>query len=219
VQAKHALVSLVQGALDWLAPLHCAGCDGLIGRDAIPFCGACAILLDDGPDALRAPARRAAAYAYGGPLADAIGRLKYEGRSDLGAGLAQLLARAALAYAGAVDAVIALPLHPARLRARGYNQSALLARPVARALGVPLVHDALQRVRDTPPQAGLSRVERLANVRGAFRARPTRAQRCARVLLIDDVRTTGSSLDAGAEALLAAGCSEVITLALAAAAR
>lgn len=97
--------------------------------------------------------------------------------------------------------LVPVPLHPRKLRARGWNPAALLARPVAGALGVPLQTRWLQRVRETAVQAGLSRDARLANVRGAFQARPAPP---SRVLLIDDVRTTGATL------LEAAACLEAV---------
>ena len=118
---------------------------------------------------------------------------------------------AALGHAGRIDAVIPLPLHPSKLRERGWNPSALLARPVARALGVPLVTHWLARVRATDAQAGLSRAERIRNVQGAFRAKQVPP---ARVLLIDDVRTTSATLDEAARCLAARG-HDVCTLALA----
>jgi ComF family protein len=124
-----------------------------------------------------------------------------------------MLSSAALPYAGLVDLVIPMPLHPKRLRARGFNQAALLARPVSRKLGVALNVRSLERIRDTPEQAGLSRSDRVLNVKGAFRIR-TRG-RTGRVLLIDDVRTTGATLASAAEALLEAGFSSVFSLALA----
>lgn len=204
---------LWQGLLACLSPLRCPGCDA----ESSPgpgFCPACAPLLEPAPLELQAPAPVAAGFAYGGPMADAIARLKYGGRTDLAPALGQLLASAALPYAGRVDCVIALPLFPRRLHARGFNQSALLARYAADALGVPLDSRVLWRVRDTAVQAGLTRERRISNVRGAFRARPI----AARVLLIDDVHTTGATLASAASALEAAGCPEVIALALAAAA-
>jgi ComF family protein len=157
-----------------------------------------------------------AAYAYGGPLADAIVRLKYAGRTDFVPPLAALLVEAVLGHAGRVDRVVPVPLHPSRLRARGFNQSALLAAPVARALGVALDVEALVRVRETREQAGLSQKARSHNLDGAFAVRGPR--RAGRVLLIDDVRTTGATLAAAAAALTTSGCAAVYTFALARAA-
>jgi ComF family protein len=197
--------------IDLLAPRCCAACDFPL-HSASPFCAACEPLLELTAPAQRPPEVAAAAFIYGGPIADAIVRLKYAGRSDLAGGLGRLLAEAARPYAGWVDSVVPLPLHPTRLRERGYNQSALLAAEVARAIGAPLDLRSLQRVRPTRDQAGLPRAERAENLRGAFAARPGRL---ARVLLVDDVRTTGATLAAGAEALQRAGAGEIRTLALA----
>jgi len=171
------------------------------------------VLLDPLAAFLRPPRPAAAIFLYGGPLAEALRRVKYGARPDLAASLGKLMASAAQPYAGRVDCVVPLPLHPARLRARGFNQAALLARPVARALGVPMRTRELRRVRPTATQASLPRGERLGNVRGAFRAKG--ATQLGRVLLIDDVRTTGATLASAAATLLDAGCPRVFTLALA----
>ncbi len=215
----------MRAGLDWLAPERCPGCD-LVWQERA-FCDACGPLIERAPEGLWPGAGMsvAAAYEYGGPMADAIARVKYAQRSDLIPALGQLLAQAATPFAGSVCCVVPLPLHPRKLRERGYNQSALLAAWVARGLGVPLDARVLARVRDTPAQAGLDRAQRPANVRGAFRVRMRELDRYgslgrsapARALLIDDVRTTGATLAAAAEALSASGHFEVVSLALAAA--
>jgi predicted amidophosphoribosyltransferase len=148
---------------------------------------------------------------YQGPVADAIRHFKYASKPERVRDLSPLLVEAALAHAGTVDVVVPMPLHPDKLRARGCNPSALLARPVARALGVPLCDHWLRRVRSTAAQAGLSRDGRVRNVSGAFAAKEVPA---ARVLLIDDVRTTSATLDEAARCLAARG-HDVYTLALA----
>jgi ComF family protein len=157
------------------------------------------------------PAREAAAHAFQGPLADAVRRFKYGGARHLGSSLGGLLVAAASVYAGQVDAVVPMPLHVRKLRQRGFNPSALLARPVASALSVPLRTRWLARRRATQDQAGLSSEQRQLNVHGAFAARPAPAQT---ILLIDDVRTTGATLTEAAATLKAHG-HDVFTLALA----
>ena len=204
---------LLSAFIELLAPVHCPGCDLVCGAAERPFCAACAPLLEQPDASQRPPHGSAAVYLYGGPIADALLRLKYAGRTDLAVPLGALMAYAALAYAGCVDRVVPLPLHPTRLRQRGYNQSALLARHVAAALGVPLDLHTLHRVRPTRDQAGLPRDARAENVRGAFAAMSNTGR--GRVLLIDDVRTTGATLAAGAQALLDAGHDEIHTLAMA----
>ncbi len=204
---------LIDGFLGLLAPTYCPGCDLPLRPGESEFCEACAPLLEKSPDALQPPAAAAAIFVYGGPLADAVRRLKYAGRAEVGPVLGKILARAALPYAGRVDAVIPMPLHPRALRKRGFNQCIYLARPVSRSLAVRLDSGSLQRRRDTSEQAGLSRAGRIANVKDAFCA--IRQARPARILLVDDVRTTGATLASAADALLQSGASRVYTLALA----
>jgi len=113
------------------------------------------------------------------------------------------------------DLVVPMPLHTRRRWRRGFNHATPIARSLAETLEVEWRPDALVRVRDTPPQAGLPEAARRRNVRGAFRARP-RLGAHTRVWIVDDVLTTGSTLDAAADALLDAGIAEVYGLALAA---
>jgi len=143
--------------------------------------------------------------AYTGPLRAIVHALKYEGRRSLAKPLAALMrARGAEVIAGSRCAV-PVPLHRSRHRRRGFNQSTDLARH----LGLPVVH-ALRRVRATAAQADLPAAQRHRNVRGAFAAcRSGRALAGATVLLVDDVSTTGATLDACARALKAAGVAEV----------
>jgi ComF family protein len=189
----------------------CAGCEEPLERDEGWFCGGCAVLLDHVAEAHRAPAADASVFVFAGPLAHAIRRFKYGARPDLARPLGEMLATGAAPLAAHISTVVPVPLHPSRLRARGFNQATLLARPVARALGVPLRAQGLRRTRATRAQAGLDAHDRADNVRGAFRAISMQGER---VLVIDDVRTTGATLAAAAEALRAAGAREVRTLTL-----
>jgi predicted amidophosphoribosyltransferase len=204
--------SIGQGFLWLLAPHRCPSCDWPVPdvREA-SFCGACEPLLEVAPPGLSPPAQTAAGWLYEGPFADAIRRFKYGGAGWLAAPLGSKLASRARPYSGRIHAVVPVPLHPSKLRARGFNPAALIAKPVAAELGAPLRLKWLHRERATRSQAGLERDARLANVRGAFRAaRVTPTQ----VLLLDDVRTTGATLAEAAAALIAQG-HEVTTLALA----
>jgi ComF family protein len=115
----------------------------------------------------------------------------------------------------AADALVPVPLDAARLRARGYNQASLLAASLGAALGWPVLPNALQRTRATRPQVGLSPHERRANVRGAFRCPDPALVQGRRLLLIDDVMTTGATLESCAEPLVAAGAERVYGLVVA----
>jgi ComF family protein len=186
------------GAL--LAPERCAACDVRVPMRRA-FCKACASTLVPAP-----PGEAGiAAFAYGGAIAEAITRFKYGRRPDLARPLSDLLRRAARPLASGVDLVVPVPLHPTRLVERGYNQAALLARPLAVELRAGFAPRALERLRDTPRQASLGRASREANVLGAFRARACRTLAGRVVVLVDDVETTGATLSACARALEEAG--------------
>jgi ComF family protein len=169
------------------------------------FCPGCANAIERSTD-FRAP------FVYGGPIAAAITRFKYTPVPELARPLGELLAHEASRFSFDVDAVVPVPLHVSRLFERGFNQAALLAAPVSRALGVPHLARALERTRATDKQAELDRSARLRNVASAFRAR---SRVPARILLVDDVRTTGATQDACAIALREAGCNDVRCLVLA----
>jgi ComF family protein len=158
-----------------------------------------------------------ATFAYVGAVARALGRLKGERRSDLARPLGDLLWRTVEPRAESLRraVVVPVPLHPVRLAERGYNQSGLLASRVARRLGAPLWPSALTRVRDTPPQATLARDARQANVRNAFVAREPEHVVGRAVLLVDDVWTSGATLEACSRALLEAGAKSVFRTVLA----
>lgn len=139
-------------------------------------------------------------------LRDLLLRAKYQGDPAALKLIGQLLEKACFDLP-APDAIIPMPLHPARLRQRGFNQCLEIARPLARHWHVPLRLAWLQRQRHTPPQTGLSRSERRANLNNVFLASPEVAKR--HILLIDDTATTGTSLRRATEALLLAGAASV----------
>lgn len=154
---------------------------------------------------------------YSGELRGVIHAFKFRGRKDLAFLLAPLLASA---YGdswgpGDFDLLVPVPLHRTRKRERGYNQSALLGRLLAGLIGIPCSERVLARLRATPPQVGFSAGERMKNLRGAFRClRPGLVSR-RRLLLVDDVMTTGATLSGAAAALLEAGAQRVSALTLA----
>lgn len=223
---------------DLLLPRTCATCGepvdaGVAGR----FCASCLIALDDlemrtacstcaQPLAGRrcrkcrprnraaAPFEAAAAYGpFEGVLRRAIHVLKFEREPGVGAQLGRLLGRAARRLPEA-DVVVPVPLHFTRLLVRRYNQSAVLARHASRALGKPLVLDALVRTRGTVEQSGSTRTQRRENVRDAFVARRDRVAGRT-VVLVDDVLTTGATARACVKALEDAGAARVYVAALA----
>lgn len=155
--------------------------------------------------------RARAAAIYDEHSRDLILKLKHADRTDLAGLFAAWLARAAADLAEEADAVVPVPLHRSRLFARRYNQAAEIARPLARRLGLSYLPDALVRRRNTTSQAGRGRVARRRNVAAAFETPPSwRAKvRGRRILLIDDVLTTGATAEGCARALKAAGAEAV----------
>lgn len=229
-------MSLLRGVVDLLFPPACQVCrtpgPAILCRACVdrfrlirpPVCTRCGRPLRGPPDLVftcipcrhrRLYFRQArAAGIYDGALRDAVHALKFRGRAALSEPLGSLMAAAALAdpVAEGCDVVVPVPLHPHRRAARGFNQSELLAREVAAVLDRPLDVRILCRQRDTPAQVGLPLSDRRTNVRRAFMAVPHPAKR---VLLVDDVLSTGFTAAACAQALRAAGAREVVVLALA----
>jgi ComF family protein len=171
-----------------------------------PLCGACRV---DPPgwDWARAGAE------YDGVVRDAIHAFKFRGKRALARPLAALIGEQWPSVARDVAALVPVPLGRPRERERGFNQSALLAERLARALGVAVQPRWLARVRDTQPQSDLGATERRANVRGAFAARVEVAGR--HVVVVDDVLTTGATVAECARALRAAGAARVGVVAVA----
>jgi ComF family protein len=213
-----------------------ATADALIAVTLAPCCIACDTPLDEPTRGcicrtcwnLIAPAQPHSSSAaitlaraggdFDGALRAAIHALKYEGRRSLAAPLGALMRSAGVDILRGAHCLVPVPLHPWRRFHRGFNQAADLAR----TLGPPVVH-ALWRTRATTSQSGLTAAARRRNVRGAFRLSPLmsvrrreRALRDRVVVLVDDVRTTGATLNACAEVLLAAGAREVRALTAAA---
>ena len=235
-------MSLWSAALDALFPPRCPGCDrphaprlcdACLARTPLPLdplCECCGLPQSPASDGGRCRAcverlpafRRARACASYrarddafGPLRSVLHRYKYARDLAQVGPLRELMARRCPFDLREYDIVVPVPLHLARLRWRGFNQAQLLAEPLARRSGVPVDPFVLERVRATQPQVHLVLKARLDNVRGAFRVdRPGRV-RGRRVLLVDDVYTSGATADACAAVLMQAEAKVVDVLALA----
>jgi len=230
--------------LHWVFPVDCAACGHPAADRRLPFfCRACWESITpiegpacpqcgqpfDSPIALAySPGHRCRAcrekpprfdralspYRYEGVLEQAIHLFKYRRKDALAAPLADLM----LAWVDRlppVDLVMPVPLHPSRLRTREFNQSLLLADRIARRLGLPLSFEHLERIRETKSQTALDRAGRARNVRRAFAVRNPDSLKDIRVLLVDDVLTTGATVNDCARALRRAGVASVTVLTLA----
>lgn len=152
--------------------------------------------------------------AYEGPIERAVHRFKYQGWRRLAGPLGDLVAEGLAVEGVSAPCVVAVPLHPLRLRQRGFNQAELLARELRRHFGLASPPGTLHRVRPTPPQVGHDRRWRLQNVAGAFEWRGSTLDGTS-ILVVDDVATTGATLDACASALRTAGSGPVIGVSVA----
>ena len=211
--------------LDLLLPPRCGGCRRVgawlcdacrskIRRLQEPLCRRCGAEV---PSAraecgcrtrLKSLTRVRSAVAYEGPMEHAVRRFKYEGWRRLARPLAQLIAERLAVEGVAARWVVAVPLHRSRQSTRGFNQSELLARELQRLLALRSPPGVLVRTRATPPQVGRDRKSRFENVAGAFRWKGG-GLRGEAILLVDDVATTGATLDACARALREAGSGPV----------
>ena len=195
-----------QTTLAWIQEPICSKC-GRLQRESNVACASC----------LRHPLplqQIRAAVLFTDPIQTMIHKLKYEGMFGLGPPLAELMVEAWRRCETAVDLIIPIPLHQERLKERGYNQSELLARHFSQKLNLPMNTTALERVKHTRPQVGLNAAERSSNVEAAFAAQVEDVSRKA-ILLVDDVCTTGATLAAAADAILAGGAQSVSAYCLA----
>ena len=207
--------SLGQKALDLVFTPRCVGC----GREGVYLCEPCLeggrlldvpYFLEHGGDSFaEAPAVDGvlSCFAMEGVVREAVHHLKYRGLRAIAPTLGGLMARRAKRGGRPADAVVPVPLHRSRLRERGYNQAELLAAEVAKGLRDSVEAKAVERVRQGPPQARAGLEERWTGVQGAFESR--RRLDGLRLLLVDDVCTTGATLDACARALKGAGAASV----------
>ena len=220
------LVKIKGIALDFIFPRYCVGCgrEGeflcstclrTINRIVPPICPKCGrpqpsgILCPDcvswsaSIDGIRSP------YKFDGVIREAVHQLKYGNLRALSPTLADFIYEYLTINPLPVDVIVPVPLHAKRLRERGYNQSGLLAGDLSKLTGLPAVENSLVRQRNTVPQAKTANVnQRHKNITGAFLCRNDELKG-KRVLLIDDVSTSGSTLDACAQAMKAAGATSV----------
>jgi ComF family protein len=236
--AGRASARLWHGALQLVYPPQCIACQAATGEAhaLCPSCWAAMQLIADpvcaclgtpfehdfgpgmlSPAAIADPPRfdqaRAVARHEGAARA-LVARLKYGERLDLARSMARLMAGAGRAMLSNCDLIVPVPMHRGRLWRRRYNQAALLALELGRLVEKPVSLDALIRVKRTPPQVGLTRNERRANLAGAFRVAPEQRASLAglHLVVIDDVRTTGSTLNACAHILRNAGAARIDVL-------
>jgi ComF family protein len=226
-----------RAALDVVFPPTCLACRASVARHGA-LCGACwgamryierpfcdrlglPFELDMGPGAVSQAAldhppvfdrARAVALFEDGPARTLVHRLKYSDRMELAAPMGLWMARAGADLLAEADALAPIPLHRARLWKRQFNQSAALGRAVAARSGVPLDLGLVARVRATRPQVGLSRAQRAENLADAFRCPDPARVNGKRVVLIDDVLTSGATANAAAHALKRAGAKSVDVL-------
>jgi ComF family protein len=190
--------------VSFIAEPLCDGCGAPFEYDVGSRCAACLAQP-------RAFARARAACLYDDASRDLILKFKHADRTDLARLFSHWIGRAAAELLAEADAVAPVPLHPGRLLSRRYNQAAEIARPLARAHRLPFLADALVRTRATETQGGKSGSGRRRNVAGVFTVPDARRRQVdgRRVVLIDDVLTTGATAEACAKALLKAGASAV----------
>lgn len=237
-RAAGAMRGLFRFALDAALPPLCASCREPLGDGAglcatcwsklspieKPYCARLGIpfLYDPGPGLLSLEAmanppaydRARAAVRYDEIARALVISFKFGDRMDLAPMMGRWMARAGRELLVDADGIVPVPLHWRRLWARRFNQSAALSGAVSAIAGVPVLHDTLRRVRATPQQIGLSKTDRASNVQGAFRV-PQECKatlRGRRVILVDDVLTSGATVDTCARALLKAGVGSVDVL-------
>ncbi len=231
----------LEALIDLLMPNHCVSCktvqsEGLCHKcvqqvvylkdNFCPICGRphkdeknnllCPHCIGDKPKFLFCRS----AFSYDGPIKDALHHLKFEGRSDLAGPLAKLLIQyidrhcPEVKYSG-FDRVASVPVGKKKMAKRGYNQAAIFAEALSKRLAIPNGADILVRVKETKPQFNLNREERLQNLDGAFAVQNHHLVAGQRLLLVDDIFTTGATVTECTRVLLQAGAKKVSVITLA----
>lgn len=210
--APHSLCAACWGEMDFISDPVC-DCCGVPFPHSMGDAALCMPCLTSPPPYTRARS----VFLYTDESRALITGYKYHDRTQATPMFATWLQRAVLPHGQEFDVIVPVPLHLTRLLQRRYNQAALLARALSKSSGHPFLPRALERTRRTPAQAGLNREERLQNVQDAF-AVPHRQKNTIEgknVLLVDDVMTTGATLNACTQALLKGGAQSVFVLTLA----
>jgi ComF family protein len=225
-------MNIFSDLLNFIFPANCVTCSKILTDHEKILCSDCYYSIprtnfhDDPENAVlqlfwgRVNISHATAFFYfnkGSLYQKLIHDLKYKGRSDIGIEAGKMFgAEIRESVFNTVDLVIPVPLHRKKLRKRGYNQSEMIARGICMSLGKPLIPDLLERVDFTGTQTRRSRYDRFTNVTGCFRLNMNYKHSGKHILLVDDVITTGSTLEACAETLLESGSQvSVATLAVA----
>jgi ComF family protein len=238
VRAAAALRRAGRLALDFALPLMCPSCREPLG-EGVGLCASCwsklslieppycarlgiPFVFDPGAGLLSMEAianppaydRARAAVRYDDVAGSLVHQLKYGDRLDLAPMMGRWMVRAGRELLADANGIVPVPLHWRRLWARRFNQSAALAGAISNLCGVPVMHGGLKKVRATPQQVGLSKAERADNVQGVFRVPAEGKAEITgqRIVLIDDVLTSGATVDACARALLRAGAAHVDVL-------
>lgn len=218
----HTIKRVFSFAADLIYPPRCPICDVFVaGCDEL--CLPCENTIQrlDSDAHMELPGRiwlslARSCFAYDGPLRDALMSMKYSRRLDLARFFCNELAEEA-SVCGDCDVIVCVPMTASRIRGRGYNPAALLSQGLVKIKKIPCSLGALRRIRKVPPQVGLPRGERVKNVAGVFEIAASHVSNIngRRVLLIDDVLTTGATLNDCARALMKSGADKVVALTVA----
>ncbi len=211
--SRCSLCEQCSGSLRHIEPPFCERCGvpvACLTEPSAQYCGRC---LSDPPPYIRARY----GMRYEGALRDALLRFKFAGYLSVGRALAELLTETFEKHFKRtdLDLIVPIPIHDRRLAARGFNQALILAEGVASATGLPVDRFSFRKTKDTTPQVGLTRRERVANLKRSFGVSKPHWVHDRRILLVDDVATTGSTIEEAARTLLKAGAATVEALVLA----
>lgn len=214
-------MKLFHQIIEYLFPPKCVLCKKILAKDELDLCRTCRTEISDHPKPkkhIQFLASWTVLWYYEGTVRKSLLRYKFSNKRSYAAAYGRLLAMKILRdYPDGFDILTWIPISPQRLRQRGYDQVELLCQAVANELGMEAV-STLEKVRNNPPQSGITGfAQRRANVLGAYQAKSPETLQNKRVLLLDDIITTGATASEAARVLLTAGAKEVTCAAVAAA--